>query len=100
MLQYCKDYPSPPKSWRPPSYAEKIAKVQALHASPSVQSNASSKYNPCVLKFLDVAADVDFEIDLTDSQVRPCDCVGSSIFPSTSFVGTGLIYVDDKDISE
>ena len=32
MLQYCRDYPSPAKSWILPSYAEKITKLQALQA--------------------------------------------------------------------
>ena len=100
MLQYCRDYPSPTKSWRLPSYAEEIAKLQALHASPSLQSNASLKYNPRVLKFLDVVADVDFEIGLTDTQASPSDFVGGFISLSTSFVGNGLIYVDDEAISE
>ena len=101
ILQYCKDYPSPEKSWRlESSYAEEIARLQALQASPSLQSNASPKYNPCVLKFLDVAADVDFEIDFTDIQANPSDFVGGFISPSTSFVGNGLIYVDDEAISE
>lgn len=100
MLQYCRDYPSPTKSWRLPSYAEEIAKLQTLQASPSLQSNASPKYNPRVLKFLDVDADVDFEIGLTDIQASPSDCVGGSISLSTSFVGNGLIYVDDEAISE
>lgn len=100
MLQYCRDYHSPAKSWTLPSYAEKFAKLQALQASPSPQSNASPKYNPRVLKFLDVAADVDFDIDLTDTQANPSDFVGGSISLSTSFVGNGLIYVDDEGISE
>jgi hypothetical protein len=67
MLQYCRDYPSPTKSWRLLTYAEEIAKLQAIHASSSLRSNASPKYNPRVLKFLDVVADVDFEIGLTDT---------------------------------
>ena len=100
MLQYCRDYHSPAKSWTLPSYEEKFAKLQALQASPSSQSNASPKYNPRVLKFLDVAADVDFDIDLTDTQANPSDFVGGSISLSTSFVGNGLIYVNDEGISE
>ena len=52
------------------------------------------------MKFLDVAADVDFEIDFTDIQANPSDFVGGFISPSTSFVGNGLIYVDDEAISE
>ena len=78
-------------------YAEEIAKLQA---SPSLQSNASSKYNPRVLKFLEVAADVDFEIGLTDTQANPSDFVGGFISLSTSFVGSNLIYMDDEAISE
>ena len=86
MLQYCKDFCNQAKSWRFPLYAEEIAKLQGLHASPYLQSNASLEYNPCVLKFLDVAADVDFEIGLTDIQANPSDFVVVSIFLSTSFV--------------
>jgi hypothetical protein len=52
------------------------------------------------LKFLDVVADVDFDIDLTDTQANPSDFVGGSISLSTSFVGNGLIYVDDEAINE
>jgi hypothetical protein len=100
MLQYYRDYPSPTKSWTLSSYAEKFAKLQALQASPSLESNASPKYNPRVLKFLDVAADVDFDIDLTNIQANPIDFVGGSISLSTSFVGNGLIYVDDEAISK
>ena len=100
MLQYCRDYPSPAKSWRLPSYAEEIAKLPTLHASPSLQSNASPKYNPRILKFLDDATDVDFEIDLTDTQANSSDFVGGSISLSTSFVGIGLIYVDNEAISK
>ena len=79
---------------------KKIAKLQALQASISLQSNASMNYNPRVLKFLDVAANVDFHIDLTDTQANPSDFVGGFIFLPTSFVGNGLIYVDDEAISE
>ena len=100
MLQYCRDYLSPSKSWTLPSYAEKIAKLQALQASPSLQSNASPKYDPRVLKFLDDAADVDFDIELTDTQANSSDFVGGSISLSTSFVGNGFIYVDDEATSE
>ncbi len=87
MLQYCRDYLSPAKNWRLPSYAKEIAKLQALHASPSLQSNESLKYNPRILKFLDVATDVDFEIGLTNTQANPSDFVGGFILLSTSFVG-------------
>ena len=52
------------------------------------------------LKFLDDIADVDFEIGLTDTQANPSDSVGGSISLSMSFVGNGLIYVDDEAISE
>ena len=52
------------------------------------------------MKFLDVAADVDFDIGLTDTQANPSDFVGGFISLSTSFVGNGLIYVDDEAISE
>ena len=100
MLQYCINYLSPSRRWTLPSYAEKIAKLQALQASPSLQSNASPKYNPRVLKFLDVATDVDFDIDLTDTQANPSNFVGDSISLSTNFVGNGLIYVDEEAISE
>jgi hypothetical protein len=99
MLQYYRNYHSPAKSWTLPSYAEKIAKLQALQTFPSLQSNASPKYNPRVLKLLDVAADVDFDIDLTNTQANPSDFVSGSISLSTSFVGNGLIYVDDEAIS-
>ena len=68
---------------------KKLLSCQGLHASPSLQSNASPKYNPLVLKFLDVAADVDFEIGLTNTQASP-----------SNFVGDSLIYVDDEAISE
>ena len=60
----------------------------------------SPKYNPCILKYLDVAADVDFEIGLTDIQANPSDFVGGSISLSTNFVGNGLIYLDDEAISK
>ena len=100
MLQYCRDYLSPAKNWRLPSYAKEIAKLQALHASPSLHSNASPNYNPRVLIFLDVAANVDFEIGLNNTQANPSDVVGGSISLFTSFVGKGLIYVDDEAISE
>jgi len=100
LLQYYRDYPSPAKSWALPLYAAKFAKLQTLQASPSLQSNASSKYNPRVLKFLDVAADVDFDIDLTNTQANPIDFVGGFISLSSSFVGNGLIYVDDEVISK
>jgi hypothetical protein len=52
------------------------------------------------LKFLDVAANVDFDIDLIDTQANLSDFIGVSIFLSTSFFGNGLIYVDDEAISE
>ena len=70
-----------------PSYVQKFAKLQTLHASPSLQSNASLKYNPGILEFLDVATDVDFEIGLTNTQANPSDFVGGFISLSTSFVG-------------
>ena len=100
ILQYWKDYHSSAKSWRLPSYAEEIAKLQVQHASPSLQSNVFLRYNPRVLKFLDVVADVDFEIGLTDTQANPSDFVGGFISLSTSFDGNNLIYVDDEAISE
>jgi hypothetical protein len=52
------------------------------------------------LKFSNVVADVDFEIGLIDTQANPSDFVGGFIYLSTSFVGNGLIYVDDEVISE
>ena len=100
MLQYCRDYLSPSKSQRFPTYAEEIAKLQVLQASPSLLSNASPKYNPHVLKFLDVVADVDFEIGLIDTQANLDNFVGASISLSTNFIGNDLIYMDDEVISE
>jgi hypothetical protein len=52
------------------------------------------------LKFLDVVADVDFEIGLIDTQANLDNFVGASISLSTNFIGNDLIYMDDEVISE
>ena len=56
------------------------------------------KYDSRVLKYLDVAAEVDF--DLTVSQFQPSEAEESSMSQCTSIINNGLIYVDDEAISE
>jgi hypothetical protein len=71
VLLHAKLFASPAKSWRLLSYAEDIAQLQELQVSPPPMLEPPPKYDSRVLKYLDVVAEVDF--DLTVSQFQPSD---------------------------
>jgi hypothetical protein len=56
------------------------------------------KYDPRVYKYLDVAAEVDFDVIV--SQFQPSDQEEYSMSLCTSNINSGLIYVDDEAISQ
>jgi hypothetical protein len=56
------------------------------------------KYDPRVYKYLDVTAEVDF--DVTVSQFQPSDQEEYSMSKCRSISNNGFIYVDDEAISE
>jgi hypothetical protein len=50
------------------------------------------KYDSCILKYLDVVVEVDF--DLTVSEFQPSDLKECSMSLCTSIINNGLIYVE------
>ena len=71
MLLHARLFASPAKSWRLPSYAEDIAELQELEVSPPPMLEPPPKYDSRVLKYLDVVAEVDFDLAL--SQFQPSE---------------------------
>jgi hypothetical protein len=68
---HCRLFASPAKSWRLPSYAENIAQMQELEVSPPPMLEPPPKYDSRVLMYLDVDAEVDFDLAL--SQFQPSE---------------------------
>jgi hypothetical protein len=100
VLLHCRLFPSPSKSWRLPAYAEDVAQLQALQLSPPVLLDPPPKYDSRVLDYLDVAAEVDFDLNVFQTQSSASEFEEDSMSLCTSVVNNTLIYVDDEAISE
>jgi hypothetical protein len=100
VLLHSRLFPSPAKSWRLPSYAEDVAQLQALQVSPPLLLDPPPKYDSRVLKYIDVAAEVDFDLSVSQTQPSASEFEEGSMSQCTSMVNNGLIYVDDEAISE
>lgn len=96
MFLHDRLFGSPAKSWTLPSYAEDIARLQELEISPPAMLDAPTKFDSRVLKYIDVVAEVDY--DLHVSQYQPSDSEEDSM--SHGIIQSGFIYVDDEAISE
>ena len=81
--------------WLLPCYAEDVAQFQALQLSPPSPSSGSPCYNPGVLDFFDLDAEVDIDL----SRSSPSDSSASDSYSSGSFPSSASIdgdnFIDD-----
>ena len=78
-----------------PSYAEELANFQSIQITPPTPSSVSPTYNPQVLRFLDIDAEV--KIDLSHSSGTCSSSSDDYSFDATSSSATlnGDDFVDD-----